>query len=202
MMLYFLGDIFFVFERLKRRILYFILRSHFKSYGENLKFCPENSQFTYNTISLGNHVQIGSFAIFMSTESIIDIGNHVMFGPKVTIIGGNHNTSKVGSFMSSIKEKRITDDQPVIIEDDVWVGANSVILKGVTIGRGSIISAGSVVTRSCPPYSIIGGVPARLIKWRWSFNTIIEHEANLYPVENQSNISNMRKQRSAYEKLI
>ena len=58
-------------------------------------------------------------------------------------------------------------DQPVVIEDDVWVGANVTILKGVTIGHGSVVAAGAVVTKSCPPYSIIGGVPAKILRKRF-----------------------------------
>ena len=72
------------------------------------------------------------------------------------------------------------NDQDVLIEGDVWCGANVTILKGVTIGRGSIVAAGSVVTKSCPPYSIIGGVPAKLIKKRFSEEEIKLHELMLY----------------------
>ena len=70
-------------------------------------------------------------------------------------------------------------DQPVVIEDDVWVGANVTILKGVTIGHGSVVAAGAVVTKSCPPYSIIGGVPAKLIKMRFTDDDIKEHESRM-----------------------
>lgn len=65
------------------------------------------------------------------------------------------------------------------IEQDVWCGANVTILKGVTIGKGSIVAAGSVVTKSCPPYSIIAGVPARVLKKRFSDEEIKEHECRL-----------------------
>ena len=58
-------------------------------------------------------------------------------------------------------------DQPVVIEEEVWCGANVTILKGVTIGRGSVVAAGAVVTKSCPPYSIIGGVPAKVLRKRF-----------------------------------
>ena len=70
-------------------------------------------------------------------------------------------------------------DQPVTIEDDVWCGANVTILKGVTIGRGSVVAAGAVVTKSFPPYSIIGGVPAKLLKMRFTPEQIEEHERKL-----------------------
>ena len=72
------------------------------------------------------------------------------------------------------------------IEDDVWCGANVTILKGVTIGRGSIVAAGAVVTKSFPPYSIIGGVPAKLLNHRFTKEQIIEHENIVYSKEERS----------------
>lgn len=76
-------------------------------------------------------------------------------------------------------EKLPENDAPVVIEDDVWTCANVTILKGVTIGRGSIIAADAVVTKSFPPYSIIDGVPAKVLKMRFSEEEIEEHEEKL-----------------------
>ncbi|MRS03355.1 hypothetical protein EG832_09060 [bacterium] len=118
-----------------------------------------------------------------------------MFGPNVTIRGGDHNTSKIGYFMFDVHEKRPKDDQPVFIEDDVWVGAGAIILKGVTIGRGSIIAAGAVVTHSVKPYSITGGVPAKLIRFRWTTEEIIQHEIALYPLEKRLSEKKLRADR-------
>mgnify|MGYP001020427694 FL=1 len=73
-------------------------------------------------------------------------------------------------------EKLPENDKDVIIEDDVWVGCNVTILKGVIIGKGTVVAAGSVVTKSCPPYSIIGGNPAKLIKMRFTEEEIKEHD--------------------------
>lgn len=73
-------------------------------------------------------------------------------------------------------QKRPEDDQDVIIESDVWIGCNVTILKGVTIGKGSVVAAGAVVTKSCPPYSVIGGVPAKVIKKRFTEDEIVKHE--------------------------
>jgi len=78
-----------------------------------------------------------------------------------------------------VEEKLPENDLPVVIEDECWIGANVTILKGVTIGRGSVVAAGAVVTKSCEPYSIIGGVPAKLIKMRFTPEQIVEHEGIL-----------------------
>ena len=82
----------------------------------------------------------------------------------------------IGEYMIDVKQKLPQNDQSVIIEDDVWIGANVTILKGVTIGRGSVVAAGAVVTKTFPPYSIIGGVPAKIIKMRFNPVEIGEHE--------------------------
>lgn len=68
------------------------------------------------------------------------------------------------------------NDQDVVIEDGVWVGCNVVILKGVTVGRGSVVGAGAVVTKDVPPYAVVGGNPAKLIKYRFTEEQIKEHE--------------------------
>lgn len=101
-----------------------------------------------------------------------------MFGPQVTIRGGNHRIDLLGRYMDMIKnnEKRPEDDPGVVIEDDVWIGTRAIILAGVTIGRGAVVAAGSVVTKSVPAYAIVGGNPAKIIRMRWSPSEIVEHE--------------------------
>ena len=69
---------------------------------------------------------------------------------------------------------------PVIIEDDVWLGANVVVLPNVKIGKGAIIGANAVVTKNVAPYSIMGGVPAKFIKYRFSSDDIVEAEQNSF----------------------
>lgn len=156
-----------------------IYRSMFKKYGKQVVFNPRDF-FSYQTIELGDYVFIGPGAKFSAPESGITIGNKVMFGPNVTIMGGDHNTSQIGRFMYDVEEKLPENDLPVVIKDDVWVGTGAIILKGVTIHRGAIVAAGALVLKDVPAYSIVGGVPAKVLKMRFSEEEILKHERELY----------------------
>lgn len=160
------------------RVIMYLFLFLFKERGRNIKFSPLTSDILYKNVIVGNDVFIGKGASFIASESYIKIGNKVMFGPNVTIRGGNHAHHIIGKYMFDYKkeDKSAEDDQPVIIHDDVWVGTGAIILKGVTVGKGSIIAAGALVNKDVPPYSIVGGMPAKVLKYRWSPSDIIEHE--------------------------
>lgn len=158
-----------------RRLLVPCYRQRFREVGAEVLFDPLSSQFSYATISLGNHVFIGGRAWFSGD---IRIGSYVMFGPNVTILGGDHEFRDCERPMYLVKEKASLPP-PVCIGDDVWIGANVTVLKGVSIGRGAIIAAGSVVTKSVPPYSIHAGAPARSIGQRFEPDAIVAYEARL-----------------------
>ena len=131
-----------------------------------------------HNLSVGDGTSIPKGATFYCTDALLTIGRNVVFGPRPTIITSDHRTDLVGKYIIdvTVEEKLPGNDLPVVIEDDVWCGANVTILKGVTIGRGSIVAAGAVVTHSFPPYSVIGGVPAKLLKMRFTPEEIVEHE--------------------------
>lgn len=154
----------------------------FREHGSNIWFDPDGV-YSFENIILGSDVYLGVGPMLMAAKSTIRIGSKVMFGPYVTLVGGSHNAAELGRFMFDVHEKRPGDDLGVIIEDDVWVGTRAVILRGVTVGRGSIVAAGSVVTKSVPPYAIVGGCPARVIRYRWEVEDLIQHEAKLYAPE-------------------
>lgn len=132
-------------------------------------------------LSIGDGTSIPKGSVFYCTKAPLTIGKKVIFGPRPTIITGDHRIDIIGKYIIDVtdEEKLPDNDLPVVIEDDVWIGANVTILKGVTIGRGSVVAAGSVVTKSCEPYSIIGGIPARLLKMRFSEEEVKKHEQSL-----------------------
>lgn len=111
-------------------------------------------------ISLGARSGIGIDADLHGT---ITIGDDVMMGPRVTIHSRNHRTDDVTRPMNT---QGFEEDEPVVIGDDVWIGSNVTILPGVHVGSGSILAAGAVVTKDVPPYSVAGGVPAKVLRSR------------------------------------
>lgn len=91
------------------------------------------------------------------------LGKWVMMGPNVLIYTQNHRHDLLNIPMA---QQGDTEINPVIIEDDVWIGARAIILPGVRIGKGAIVGAGSVVTKKIPPMAIVAGVPAKIIRYR------------------------------------
>jgi acetyltransferase-like isoleucine patch superfamily enzyme len=110
---------------------------------------------------VGDDSNIGPYS-YIGCSGGISIGSNVMMSPRVSLFAENHNFADVTRTMKSQGVTR----QPIVIEDDCWIASHSVVLAGVTIGRGSIVAAGSVVTKSVPPYSIVAGSPARVIRSR------------------------------------
>lgn len=143
-----------------------------KSFGKCGKKCTIARGCTFagiENIMMGNDVSVNCGATFFSTKAKIIIGDHVMFGPNVTVITGDHRIDIKNKPMACVSddEKLPENDLDVVFEGDNWIGANAIILKGVTIGKGSVVAAGSVVTKSTEPYAIVGGVPAKTIKKRF-----------------------------------
>ena len=148
---------------------------------ERMSFFPVDSTFTYGNMYLGDNINIGYGADMIASRSKIILGNHGVFGPKVSIRGGDHRVDLIGKFIDEVNDtmKKPENDLDIIFEGDNWIGMNVTILKGVTIGKGSVIEAGAVVNKSIPPYSIAGGVPAKILRQRFSPQEIFEHESLL-----------------------
>lgn len=139
----------------------------FAKVGANFTYDPDGV-YSFESISVGNNVDLGYRPILIATRSTITIGDNVMFGPEVTVRGGNHRIDLPGVPMIDVGDdmKRPEDDLGVVIGNDVWIGTRAVILHGVSVGDGSVIGAGSVVTKDVPPNTVVGGNPARVIRER------------------------------------
>ncbi|MFY0518406.1 acyltransferase [Lysinibacillus sp. UGB7] len=141
-----------------RKCLYKIL---FEEFGEH-NHIDHGTYFRYTKkISIGNGVWINRGCSFFSSyqvkDAYIKIGNNVAIGPNVTFFSASHDYSQIDLPDTAAS---------IIVGDDVWIGGRSIILPGVSIGDGAIIGAGSIVSKSVPPYTIAVGNPAKVIKRR------------------------------------
>ncbi|TVP72916.1 MAG: antibiotic acetyltransferase [Rhodobacteraceae bacterium] len=122
---------------------------------------------------MGAYGYIGAGAVIPAG---VIMGNYVMIGPDLLITGDDHRIDCPG--LAVIFSGRPAP-RPVILEDDVWIGARVTILRGMRIGRGAVIAAGAVVTRDVAPYTIAGGVPARPIRMRFTETERAQHDRYL-----------------------
>lgn len=153
------------FSTLKKRV-YFGKNSAIRgnvNIGHNVMIDDnvEIRNHTKEKSNIGNH---SSFNRNTVLRGKYNIGNYVLIGPNCSIMGFNHRFDDVDKLIS-VQGRTI---KGIIIEDNVWIGANTIILDGVTIGEGCVIGGGSVITKSIPPYSIAVGNPCKIIKNRKS----------------------------------
>lgn len=135
----------------------------------------------HQSLKMGPYGYVGPGA---EIPADVEFGKYVMIGRDLLITGDDHRFDRPG--FAIIFSGR-PDREKCVLEDDVWVGARVTILQGVRIGRGSIVATGAVVTHNVPPYTIVGGVPARVIRSRFDSNEIKVHDAylNLPPKEGE-----------------
>ena len=158
--------------------------------GKNLnlkRFCSINA-LSYKGVTIGDNFTLGEFSIiectgvfndigeslkignnvgmnhhcFIGVRGRIVIGDNVIFGPGVKIFSENHNYNRLDV---PIKNQGVTKKK-TIIGNDIWIGADVIILPGVNIGDGSVLAAGCIVTKDIPSFSVVAGIPAKIIKGR------------------------------------
>ena len=131
-------------------------------------------------VSIGSNVEFYRGVYLSPCGTHIDIGSHTHFAPSCALYGpltiGTHCAIAAHVVFASVGHGYSRRDVPmveqpvtkneIVLENDVWIGANAVVIGGVTIGEGSIVGAGAVVTKDVPPYSVVGGTPARIIRNR------------------------------------
>ncbi len=159
-----------------RNFYLFRIRYPWVKIGRNVH-CQWSTTFhsPHKSIVIGNNVGIGTHCTFICD---VQIGDKVLIASFVAILNSDdHNYDLVGKAMW---DSGRGDKFRIMIEDDVWIGHGAVLLSPVRVGRGAIVAAGSVVVKDVPPYAIVGGNPARIIKMRFTAEQSQEHERLLY----------------------
>ncbi|MDE0582109.1 acyltransferase [Planococcus sp. A6] len=136
-----------------KKFRYFCASRVVEEIGENVNI--ERGSIIQNSLKIGDNSGIGVKCVLGD----VVIGKNVMMGPECLIYSTNHYFDK-----KSLSFHGKTESKPVVIEDNVWIGARAIILPGVNIGKGAIVGAGSIVTKNVPPYSIAAGNPAKIVK--------------------------------------
>lgn len=179
---------------IKRYVYTGYMRVKFKSYGQGTFLSPHTNYHGLKYISLGDNVIIGDYGSLsawgayeythqnfspyielgdgcrigaqshITAINKIIIGKNVLTGPRVLITDNSHGEFCFEDLNIAPNNRLLCSKGPVIIEDNVWIGEGAMILSNVRIGKGSIIAANSVVTKDVPPYCIIAGSPAKIIK--------------------------------------
>lgn len=129
--------------------------------GQCFRVCPDVKIFTENggEIEIGNNFFANHNCFFSANTEKIIIGNDCLLGPDVLIINSNHDTKR-----NILIREQANVAKKIEIGNNVWIGAKSIILPGVTIGDNAVIAAGSIVNRNVEPNTLVGGVPAKFIK--------------------------------------
>lgn len=169
-----------------------ILRTILRGYLKNDFAKKWRARNPHNLTSVGDRefpmdvVEVGNSSygvlviqsLFEQKNEKLSIGNFVSIAPGVQfLLGVNHQTKTLTTFplytrLVEPSNHDAVNNGPIIVEDEVWIGTNALIMSGVTIGKGAIIAAGAVVTKDVPPYAIVGGVPAKLLRYKFSEDII------------------------------
>lgn len=147
-----------IYYNLVRFRIYLFLREC-KKVGKNISLGFPLTFEGKREIEIGHDVSIASFVHIWGHGSV-KIGNRVLIATHTAITSLTHDHTYETMRFAPIIAK------PVIIEDDVWIGSNAVINPGITLGKGAVVGAGAIVTKDVPPYAIVAGVPARILKYR------------------------------------
>ena len=191
-------------KNLIKHILSFWVEQKYPNIDKTAKIHPSCTVYNPENLYMSELTNINGGAYIMNTRAkfIMKKYSGAAFG--LTVITGGH-LSVPGMHHKQINN-RIKDeidinheeDQDVIVEEDVWIGAKTVLLRGVHLGRGCIIGAGSVVRRSVPPYAMVAGNPAKIIGFRFNPKEMAIHEAALMPEEDRIPLEILQKNYDNY----
>lgn len=182
-------------------------REYFFNYRKHMGYCHSTATVTRPMVIKGpenvylyEDTKITN-AVIMTPVNKFIMKKHSSAVEGLKVITGNHER-RIGRFFRTITldEKKDGLEGDVVVEEDCWIGVNVTLLMGVTVRRGTTVAAGAVVGKSTAPYSIVGGIPAKHIKFYWTIDQILEHEASLYPAEERYTREELENYFKQYER--
>lgn len=157
---------------------------------------PKNVHMEDNTV-----IRLGAYFINNSGENIF-IKKYTVVGPRCTIVTNNHR-STVGIPHVLLGASHVNDtSSDIVINEDVWIGANVTILSGAELGRGCIVGACSMVNKHIPPYALVVGTPAKIVGVKFTLEQVLEHEKALYPESERMSKSELETLFKTYYKEV
>lgn len=166
---------------------------------QTAKLSPDSLYMTYNKLFFYERTSVTSGSKFIISpngeKGKFIMKKHSGAAQGLTVVTGNHSIEPdVKKWMRDELDNRIGDeDRDIIVEEEVWIGANVTLLSGVVVGRGSIIGAGAVIRKNVPRYSIVFGNPAKVVGFKYTPEQVEEHERTLYPENEWSDFSKIKK---------
>lgn len=155
------------------------LRRQFGRIG-NHTYVKLNSQLVPKNMFLDDYVVIQDHVNFISNTGRLFVGKYSVISAGCIIIPGKHHLKVGMPFYVNTQYHLCDEDMDIIVGEDCWIGAGSILLPGVTIGRGAVVGAGSVVTKDIPPYAVVAGAPAKIIAKRMTEDEVLVHEMAIY----------------------
>lgn len=179
-----------IFKRIKKSIgiyYHYMLKPDLDKFGyvgEGSMIAVPADLKKQENIYLHDHARIGPCSCIMTMgDSRFIMKKYSGASSGLTVITSNHR-QKVGILRDGLSNED-NDYKDIIVEEDVWIGVNVTLLQGAHISRGAIVAAGAVVNKFVPPYSIVGGVPAKVIGFKFSLEEALRHESLLYSEDEQ-----------------
>ena len=168
-----------VFKKIKSILSLYIAKRKWRKANKHNLTTICNVEATKDTVSVGNYTYGPIRVLSTVKKSKLKIGSFCSIAEDVLfILNSDHPTNLISTYPFKARVLNNGSDAcskgDIIIDDDVWLGARSTIMSGVHIGQGAIVAAGALVTKDVPPYAIVGGVPAKVIKYRFDAETIKE----------------------------
>ncbi len=164
-----------MFNFLKYKLKLKIMQRNFRKQNEH-NFAQIMNICDISKISVGRKTYANiNLVDFSPADTKLIIGNYCSIAGGTTfLLGGEHNLDTISTYPFKVRlfgeEREAGSKGDIVIKDDVWIGQNAIICSGVTVGQGAVVAAGAVVTKDVEPYAIVGGNPAKLIKYRLNEN--------------------------------